>query len=88
MLLTLANLTGRPALNQFVALERGQEGSSKILKQLKLLSIANVLPSNTGIKLDRGAWRTKMGLPKWFDENWTIIQPSLDRGAFEDSQHN
>jgi hypothetical protein len=50
--------------------------------------MANVLLSNTNIKFDRDARRTKTGLSRQSDEHWAIIQPSLDDDAFEDSQRN
>jgi hypothetical protein len=56
----------------------------KNLKQPELLSMANVVASNAGIKLDRDARRRKTVLLKWFEENWTVIQPYLDYVVFED----
>jgi hypothetical protein len=58
----------------------------KNLKQPELLSMANVLASNAGIKLDRDARRRKTVLLKWFDENWTVIQPYLDYVVFENNR--
>lgn len=56
------------------------------IKQPELLSIANVLAQNAGIKLDRDAKRRKSVLIKWFEENWNAIQPFLAYVVLEDTK--
>ena len=51
-------------------------GSS--LSHNELLSIAQVIASNSGIKVDRDARRRKEVLIKWFDENAQKITPLLN----------
>lgn len=55
------------------------------IKQPELLSIAEVLAQNAGIKLDRDAKRRKTVLIKWFSENWEKIKPYLDYVVLEDA---
>ncbi|OHT05398.1 hypothetical protein TRFO_06001 [Tritrichomonas foetus] len=57
------------------------------IKQPELLSIATVLANNASLKLDRDAKRRKSVLIKWFEENWSAIQPFLDYVVLEDAQH-
>ncbi|KAH0786439.1 hypothetical protein GPJ56_009650 [Histomonas meleagridis] len=54
------------------------------IKQGELVNIAAIIAENAGIKLDRDAKRRKSVLLKWFDENWTKIQPYLDYIVLED----
>jgi hypothetical protein len=53
------------------------------IKQPELVSIASVLAQSTNIKLDRDAKRRKAVLIKWFEENWTTIEPFLDYVVLE-----
>lgn len=55
------------------------------IKQPELLSIAEVLAQNAGIKLDRDAKRRKTVLIKWFSENWDRVVPYLDYVVLEDA---
>jgi hypothetical protein len=57
------------------------------IKQPELLSMASVLASHANIKLDRDAKRRKSVLIKWFEENWTAIEPFLKFVVLEDA-HN
>lgn len=43
--------------------------------QHELLSLAQVISENMNISLDREAFRRKRVLIKWFDENFTQIEP-------------
>jgi hypothetical protein len=54
------------------------------IKQPGLLSIAAVLAGHANIKLDRDARRRKTVLVKWFEENWSALQPYLDYVVLED----
>jgi hypothetical protein len=56
------------------------------LKQPELLSIAHVLASHAGLKLDRDAKRRKSVLVKWFDEHWSQLCPYLDYVVLEDAR--
>lgn len=55
------------------------------VKQQELLSIANILSQNAGIKLDRDAKRRKSVLIKWFNENWNYLAPFLQFVVLEDT---
>jgi hypothetical protein len=56
------------------------------IKQPELLSIADVLARHANIKLDRDAKRRKAVLIKWFNENWTSLQPWLDFVVLEEAR--
>jgi hypothetical protein len=56
------------------------------IKQPELLSIADVLARHANIKLDRDAKRRKAVLIKWFNENWTQLQPWLDFVVLEEAR--
>jgi hypothetical protein len=56
------------------------------IKQPELLSMAQVLASHANIKLDRDAKRRKSVLIKWFEENWTAIEPFLQFVVLEDAR--
>jgi hypothetical protein len=43
----------------------------------ELKSIAQVLCSQTNLRLDRDATRDNRVLIKWFDENWDLIAPLM-----------
>lgn len=47
------------------------------LTQDELVSIADLICRQTQLRLDRDARRRKVVLLKWFEENWTIVQPLL-----------
>ncbi|KAK8834168.1 hypothetical protein M9Y10_011661 [Tritrichomonas musculus] len=59
-------------------------GSS--LSQTELISIAEVISSNIGVKVDREAKRRKEILIKWFDENSEKIIPFIDFLRIERSE--
>ena len=56
------------------------------IKQPELLSIAEVVSQNAGIKLDRDAKRRKSVLIKWFDENWALIEPYIGYVVLEEAE--
>ena len=43
----------------------------------ELTSVAELLSNSLKIKLDRDAKRRKIVLVKWFEENWSYIEPVL-----------
>jgi hypothetical protein len=47
------------------------------LSQQELVSIADLICPRLNIKLDRDARRRKIVMLKWFEENWSTIQPIL-----------
>jgi hypothetical protein len=55
------------------------------LNQAELLSVAQVLASEAGVKVDREAKRRKEVLIKWFDENYLAIAPILPRIRLENT---
>jgi hypothetical protein len=55
------------------------------LSQSELLSLAEVISSEVGLKVDREAKRRKEVLIKWFDENYPAIEDLLDRLRLEDA---
>lgn len=58
----------------------------KHIKHTELLSIANILSSNTNIKLDRDAKRRKAVLLKWFEEHWVFLCPYINFIVLEDTK--
>ena len=54
------------------------------VKHAELVSIASVLANSANIRLDREAKRRKTVLVKWFEENFSAIQPFLDYVVLED----
>lgn len=67
---------------RFLTLRFGQN-----IKQQELLSIADVLSKNAGIKLDRDAKRRKSVLIKWFEENWQQIKPYINYVVLDDGEN-
>ena len=49
--------------------------------QQELLSLAQAISETLQILLDREAFRRKKVLIKWFDENYAVIEPFLDRNV-------
>ena len=58
------------------------------LNQTELLSIAEVLGAQIGVKVDREAKRRKEVLIKWFDENLAVILPYFSKMVLEDRDGN
>jgi hypothetical protein len=56
------------------------------LNQSELLSLAEVLGAEIGVKVDREAKRRKEVLIKWFDENYSSIQNILSTIQMEDCE--
>jgi hypothetical protein len=54
------------------------------LKQEELVSIAELIAKRLDIRLDRDARRRKIVMVKWFDENWTAVEPLLSAIVLED----
>jgi hypothetical protein len=54
------------------------------LTQTELLSVAQVIGNEVGIKIDREAKRRKEVLVKWFDENYEHVREVLPRITLED----
>jgi hypothetical protein len=55
------------------------------IKQPELLSMAQVLAAQANVRLDRDAKRRKSVLIKWFEENWTAVEPFLQYVVLEDT---
>jgi hypothetical protein len=55
------------------------------IKQPELLSMALILASHANVKLDRDAKRRKSVLIKWFEENWSAIEPFLQFVVLENA---
>jgi hypothetical protein len=55
------------------------------LNQAELRSLAEVIGSEVGIKVDREAKRRKEVLIKWFDENYGVIQGVLGKIEMEET---
>jgi hypothetical protein len=49
------------------------------LTRFELLSLAQVAAEQLKIPLDRAARRRRTVLIKWYDENWGVVAPFLDR---------
>jgi hypothetical protein len=57
----------------------------KSLNHTELLSVAEVIASQIGVRVDREAKRRKEVLIKWFDENYLAIAPILPRLKLENA---
>ena len=53
------------------------------LPQRALLSIAQVIAKGLNINIDRAAKRCKPVLMKWYDENFDVVFPALDKLKLE-----
>lgn len=52
----------------------------------ELKSIANIICLKTELKLDRDAVRDNRVLIKWFEENWTVVEPILKNFHIHDNK--
>jgi hypothetical protein len=50
----------------------------------ELISIGHLVAARVGIRPDRDARRRKSVMLKWFEENWTVIEPLLGSIVLED----
>jgi hypothetical protein len=79
-----ARLTGfDPTRSRAWADIRSRFGDS--LNQMELRSLAEVVGAEIGVKVDREAKRRKEVLIKWFDENYALMEPVLEKIQMEDS---
>ena len=61
-------------------------GQSIVHKELK--AIAEIICEKIGITLDRDAKRDDRVLHKWFQENWEVIEPLIERIQLYDKNDN